>query len=87
MKMAEIERDLRHAEPRVRYHMVRMQEQINVLAQDLRAAAELLVKVVNAMNELREVNLALNARWERKLRGGPDHEMVESVLPDPESEH
>jgi len=88
MKMAEIERDLRHIDPRARYHMVRMQEQINSLQQDLKNAAELLVKVVDAMNQLKHVNLQLNQRWERQLRGGPDHDMVESVIPHPEdTEH
>jgi len=88
MKMAEIERDLRHIDARARYHMIRMQEQINALKQDLENAADLLVKVVDALNQLKHVNLQLNKRWESRLRGGPDHEMVESVLPHPEeTEH
>jgi hypothetical protein len=84
MKLAEIERDLRSADPRVRYHVARMQEEMTVLEKRVSQCAELLVKVVDALNQLRIVNMKLNSRWEKRLRGEPDIDMVESVLTKPE---
>lgn len=86
MKLAEIDRDLRYSDPRVRYHIARLQEELTVLQSQNKQAAELLVKVVESLNQLRVVNLKLNERWEKRLRGESDVELVQSVLPEPESD-
>lgn len=83
MKIAEIERDLRNESPKLRYHVAHIQEQLTALQTQQRMFAELLVKVVDSLNQLRLVNLKLNERWERRLRGESDVEIVSSVLPDP----
>jgi hypothetical protein len=84
MKLAEISRDLRNADPRVRYHIARLQEQLTELQRQQRLCAELLVKVVDALNQLRYVNIKINERWEKRLRGESDDDLVKSVLPTPE---
>ena len=84
MKIPEIERDLRnHADPRIIYHMQRMQEEINSLRDSLNAAAKLMEQMSDILTELHRVNIQLNDKWLKRLQGGNDIEMVKSVLPTP----
>jgi hypothetical protein len=86
MKIAEIERDLRDADPRVKYWIQRLMEQQIEIHRQLNECAGVLVQVVQTLEQVQRVNLTLNNRWQRMLDGlPPEEEMVESVLNEPEN--
>ena len=84
MKLAELERDLRSVDPRLRYHICRMQEELIAQRQRLDKAAELVIMLFHTLERLHLVNTQLNERWEKRLRGEPDTDIVESVLNKPD---
>ncbi|MCI0557505.1 MAG: hypothetical protein MN733_03340 [Nitrososphaera sp.] len=84
MKLAEIERDLRDCDPKLRYWLRFQQEQIIALQQQLNQCADVLVRVVTTLENVQRVNLELNERWEKVIRGEKDESIVESVLNKPE---
>lgn len=86
MRVPEIERDLRnHVDKRVIYHMQRMQEEISDLRQQLTTAAKVLEATVDALNQLRDVNLQLNAKWRKQITRDPSSDgLIKSVLNKPD---
>lgn len=86
MKIPEIERDLKgKIDPKAIYHLMRMQEEIIALSQQLDECAKILVMLVQTLENVQKVNLDLNARWENRLqRDGGHTDMVQSVVPEPE---
>jgi hypothetical protein len=87
MKIPEMQRLLKEADadPKVKYALTFLQEQIVSQQQQLDIAANVLVNVVNTLEKVQRINIGLNDRWERQLRGEPDVEIVQSVLPEPEN--
>lgn len=85
MKIPEISRDLEgRVEPKVIYHMQRMQEEIITLAQQIEESSKILVMLVQTLENVQKVNLQLADRWEQRLGRESSSDMVQSVLPEPE---
>ncbi len=85
MKLASIERDLRNYDPKLRYWIRFMQEQILSQQQQLNQCADVLVSIVETLKRVQKINLDLNNRWERQLRGrSDDPDLVSSVINKPE---
>lgn len=85
MKIPEIERDLKgKIDPKAIYHLMRIQEQQIVMAQQLDECAKILVMVVQTLENVQKVNVELSDRWEKKLMRDGGQDMVQSVIPDPE---
>lgn len=82
MKIAEIERDLSgHVDKRVVIWIQRLQEQLSAQEQATTECAKLLVSVVDALNQLRDVNIKLNAKVGKLDPNHGMEGMVSSVIP------
>jgi hypothetical protein len=84
MKIADIERALSNSDPKVRYYIANLQEQIIALAKQMDESAKILIMVVQTLENVQRINLQLSDRWEKRLMGDGEQDIVQSVMPDPE---
>lgn len=77
MKIPEIDRDLQHADPKVRYWIKYQQEQLNAIQMQLDQAAELLLKFYLVLENLQNVNSQLRTEL---MEQGIDHDAVEKAV-------
>lgn len=83
MRVAELHRDLHgKVEPSLLMHMQRQQEEIAELKMQMKSVAQLLNQIVDALNQLRSVNIQLNSRLKKRATRDPDDFEIQSVIPD-----